>query len=144
MNKIILGKILFTMNNSKSLYSKKIEACANSLGLTKSEADILLFFGNNPKYTNACDAVVQRKFSKAYVSKALSSLYNKKLISITSNEKDKRYQQISLTESSNKTLKELQKCQEEYFSSLTSGISKEDFNIFLKVIKKIMDNYSKQ
>ena len=142
MNKITFGKILYTINNSKSLYSKKIEECSISIGLTKPEADVLLFFGNNPRFTNACDAVEQRKFSKAYVSKAISLLLKKELITITSNEKDKRYQQIALTKSSKKYLTKLQKCQEEYISSLLNGISKEDFNIFLKVIEKIIENYS--
>ena len=144
MNNQIFRKLLYLSNKFHNFYSDEITSCANSCGISKAEADVLLFFGNNPQFTNACDAVNYRRFSKAYVSKALSSLSKRNYIKITENSSDRRYQQISINDCARKTLKKLQDCQMSYINSLKAGISDEDFNTFIKVIDKITDNYLNQ
>ena len=144
MNNEVFKKLLYLSSKSQDLYSKKISSCASSCGISKAEADVLLFFGNNPEFTNACDAVNYRRFSKAYVSKALSLLAQRSFITITVNSADKRYQQISINSSAKKTLKRLQDCQISYINSIKSGISDNEFNTFVKVIDKIVDNYFNQ
>ena len=143
MSNPILKKLLYLSGNSKSVYSEQMSKCAELCGISKAEADILLFFGNNPEYTNACDAVNYRKFSKAYVSKALSSLSHRNFITITADSNDRRYQQISINSCAQKTLKALQRCQINYINALKKGISDDDFSTFIKVIDKITDNYLK-
>lgn len=134
------GKMLYFMTNCRTIYSERLSKCASSCGITKPEADILLFFGNNPQFTNACDAVNYRKFSKAYVSKALYSLSKRNFITITENSADRRYQQIAINDCAKKVLKKLQACQLDYISTLKSGITDEEFNTFIKVVEKIVDN----
>ena len=107
INKPFLEKFIYLSNNSRNLYSDTIANCAKSCGITKPEADLLLFFGNNPKFTNAVDAVNYRKFSKAYVSKALSSLSKRNYITIEENKIDRRYQQITINDCAKKILKKL-------------------------------------
>ena len=144
MNNQIFRKLLYLSSKFHNFYSDEIGACASSCGISRAEADVLLFFGNNPQFTNACDAVNYRRFSKAYVSKALSSLSKRNYIKITENSSDSRYQQISINDCARKTLKKLQDCQMSYINSLKAGISDEDFNTFIKVIDKITDNYLNQ
>ena len=141
MNNQIFRKLLYLSSKFHNLYSDVIGSCANSCGISRAEADVLLFFGNNPQFTNACDAVNYRRFSKAYVSKALSSLSKRNFITITANSNDRRYQQISINDCAKQTLEKLQDCQMDYINSLKTGISDEDFKTFIKVIDKIADNY---
>ena len=144
INKTFLEKFILLSNNSRNLYADTISDCAKQCGITKPEADLLLFFGNNPNFTNACDAVNYRKFSKSYVSKALSSLSKRNFITIKEDLKDRRYQQIKINYCAEKVLKKLQECQSEFFKKMRNGISDEEFTIFLHVIEKITDNYLKE
>lgn len=141
MNNNLFSELLYLSNNSRDLYSDTIASCATSCGITKPEADLLLFFGNNPQFNNACDAVHYRKFSKAYVSKALSSLSKRNFITITEDSKDRRYQKIRVNDCAMTTLKALQECQRNYINSMRDGISDEELTIFLSVIKRIANNF---
>lgn len=144
MTNTTFRKLLYLAGSSRNFYEEQISTCASSCGISKSEADILLFFGNNPEFTNACDAVNYRRFSKAYVSKALSSLSKKNLITISTNSNDRRYQQITVNDSAKDILQKLQACQHSFINSLKVGIPKEDFSTFIRVIDKITDNYLNQ
>ena len=88
------SKILFYIKMSKELYDIMIEEEAKKCGITKQEAHVLLFFSNNPNFSNATDVVCYRGFSKAYVSKAIKSLEERKFIKIVNSDIDKRYQHI--------------------------------------------------
>lgn len=55
-------------------YDSYLSAAARRIGLTKPEADILLFLANNPQFHTARDVVALRGFSKTYVSKAVDLL----------------------------------------------------------------------
>ncbi len=140
MDNTLFSELLYLARNSRNSYSNAISSCAISCGITKPEADLLLFFGNNPQFTNACDAVNYRKFSKAYVSKALSSLSKRNFINISEDCKDRRYQKIKINNCSKETLKKLQECQRNYINSMKDGISDKDFKIFLSVIRRISNN----
>ena len=65
---------------------------ADKYNLSFAETDMLLVFSNNPNIINAKDVVNFSKVSKAYVSKSLNTLLEKKLISIQIDELDKRKQ----------------------------------------------------
>lgn len=143
INKPFFEKFIYLSNNSRNLYSDTIANCAKSCGITKPEADLLLFFGNNPKFTNAVDAVNYRKFSKAYVSKALSSLSKRNYITIEENKIDRRYQQITINDCAKKILK-ITRMPSKLFKKMRQGISDEEFSTFLHVIEKITDNYLKE
>lgn len=144
INKTFLEKFILLSNNSRNLYADTISDCAKQCGITKPEADLLLFFGNNPNFTNACDAVNYRKFSKSYVSKALSSLSKRKFITLKEDINDRRYQQIKINDCAKQILTKLQECQLTFFRKMKQGISDKDFTIFLHVIEKITDNYLKE
>lgn len=142
MNNTLFSELLYLANNSRDLYSDTIASCATSCGITKPEADLLLFFGNNPQFNNACDAVHYRNFSKAYVSKAVSSLSKRNFLTITEDSKDRRYQKIQLNDHAKGTLEVLQKCQRNYFNSIRDNISDEELESFINVVQKISNNFS--
>lgn len=134
------SKILFYIKMSKELYDIMIEEEAQKCGITKQEAHVLLFFSNNPNFSNATDVVCYRGFSKAYVSKAIKSLEERKFIKIVNSDIDKRYQHILINSIAYDIVDKLKKVQNEYFLLLKNGISDKDFLIHLKVIDKIAKN----
>lgn len=139
--KKLFRRFIYASAQSRNLFAEAISACATSCGITKPEADVLLFFANNPEFTNAVDAVNYRGFSKAYVSKALSLLQQRDFIAIETSPSDRRYQQITIKPKAQKSVKKLQKCQRDFFSSLKEGIPDDEFHTFLNVIDKMLDNY---
>ena len=83
MNNSDITKFLKTQKAIADSYTAAIESAAKRSGITKQEADVLVFFFNNPEYSLASDAVKMRGFSKAYASKAIEQLLNNGLIEIT-------------------------------------------------------------
>jgi len=134
------SKMLFWAKISRELYDSTIEKAARSCGISKKEADVLLFFYNNQGFANAKDAVIYRGFSKSYVSKALTLLAKRGFITVSDDSTDKRYQKIVICDRAKPVLAFLRKVQREYFSSIHEGISEEDFLTHIKVMEKMVKN----
>lgn len=135
-----VSELLYFFKKIKDEYDKKIEEAALEITLTKPEADLLLFLSNNPSYNTARDAVVYRGFSKAYVSKALNSLYKKNYISLKQDVVDKRYQHIFINENIINKVKILQNTQEKVFKEHTKNITEEEKKLFIEIINKMLKN----
>lgn len=133
-------KMLSFVRLFKDKYNSMIEMHAKECGISKQEADVLLFFGNNSNLNCAIDVVLYRGFSKAYVSKSINLLKQKKLITICNDNDDKRYQRITINDSARNILNDLKNAQNEFFSCLSEGISKEEFFIYANIIDKITNN----
>lgn len=135
-----VSELLYFFKKIKDEYDKKIEEAALEIALTKPEADLLLFLSNNPSYNTARDAVVYRGFSKAYVSKALNSLYKKNYISLKQDVVDKRYQHIFINENIINKVKILQNTQEKVFKEHTKNITEGEKKLFIEIINKMFKN----
>lgn len=138
-DKIEFSDVLKIIKLSADNYCKIIGDEARKLGLTKCEADVLLFFSNNPDCINAKDAVFNEKISKAYVSKAISLLLEKDYVTLSIDENDKRYQKILITDNASEYVEKLNYVQQCFFKTLKSGIELNDFLKFFEVLK-IMEN----
>ena len=134
------SKMLYFLKISRDYYERLIEEKAIECGISKQEADLLLFFSNNLEFDRACDAVNYRGFSKAYVSKALSLLSKRGFIEVCYDEFDKRYQRIVILDSANEIINELKGVQSRFYQCLHKGISKKDFETYLSVVDKIAQN----
>lgn len=135
-----ISDLLYFSKKARDNYDKKIEETAKEIGLTKQEADMLLFLVNNPKYNTARDAVNYRGFSKAYVSKALTLLYEKNYILLQKDVVDKRYQHVFIRDNAINKVKILQNTQEEVFNSYMKSITEEEKKIFSQIINKMIKN----
>ena len=136
MNKEVLNIMKITKYASEN-FDRIICAEAKKLGISKCEADVLLFFYENPEFNNAKDAVFKNHVSKAYVSKAISLLLKKNLINIYIDELDKRYQKIKINDKAIPIINSLINTQQKAIDYFIRDIEKEDFKIFLKVINSI-------
>lgn len=123
------------------LYDRRIEESAHRLGLTKPEADVLLFLANNPQHNTARDVVHYRGFSKTYVSRSVESLTRRELLTAVQSAADRRVQYLHLTERASLPVQMLRQTQKEFFHTLTEDLTDEELagmeRIFIKVNHKL-------
>lgn len=139
-----ITKFLKTQKAIADSYSAAIESAAKRSGITKQEADVLIFFFNNPDYTLASDAVKMRGFSKAYASKAIEQLLENGLIEISCDGEDRRMQRIKITGKGGIIAKSVSMAQQKYYESLIKELTPEERfilnNIFDKIYKTLSEN----
>lgn len=121
-------------------HNDNVKKVADKYNLSFAETDMLLVLSNNPNIINAKDVVNFSKVSKAYVSKSLNTLLEKKLISIQIDELDKRKQKIIINKNANNIVNDLKICEEKYLSNLTKNMKKDDVDMFIRLYQKIGNN----
>jgi len=134
-----MKEILKTSKYAIDTFNKKVSVIAQKYNINVGEATALLFFYDNPNYLNAKDFVCKENISKAYVSKIINSLLEKKLINITENA-DKRFQNIELNEKSINIIKILIDEREKFSSNILKNIDDKKLNIFFEVLEKVDKN----
>lgn len=121
-------------------HNMQILSVSKKYNLSFSEADMLLIFSNNPNVINAKDVVCLSNVSKAYVSKAINQLVDKKLITVCVDENDKRKQKVIVNDSAKDIVKELNKVENSYLNTIRKNISKESIDTLINVFYKVKDN----
>ncbi len=106
------------------LYSRKIGESASRYGVSKTEADILLFLCVIPVLTQP-ETLNIRGIAKSYVSKSIEILVQKQYLTTSVDRRDRRITHLRLTEEANAALTDLRKTQEEIFSLITQKIPEE-------------------
>ena len=141
MNKAGMTKFLKTQKAIAESYSEAMEFAAKRSGITKQEADVLVFFFNNPEYTLTCDAVKMRGFSNEYASKAIEQLLSNGLIEITCDGEDRRMQGIKITGKGGIIARSVSMAQQKYYEGLIKELTPEERiildNIFDKICKAL-------
>lgn len=144
MNNTEITKFLKTQKAIADSYSEAIESAAKRSGITRQEADVLVFFFNNPDYTLASDAVKMRGFSKSYASKAIEQLLSNGLIEIACDGEDRRMQRIKITGKGGIIAKSVSMAQQKFYEKLVSDLTPEERfildNIFNKIYKTLVNN----
>lgn len=144
MNKAGMTKFLKTQKAIAESYSETMEFAAKRSGITKQEADVLVFFFNNPEYTLACDVVKMRGFSNEYASKAIEQLLSNGLIEITCDGEDRRMQGIKITGKGGIIARSVSMAQQKYYEGLIKELTPEEHiildNIFDKICKALENN----
>ncbi len=135
---IILSK---KVHNS---FEEKVSTWAKEYSLSKIEAETLVFLYYFPEKNRACDITFQRGFSKGHISKAINSLLEKKLITISLDGTDRRYQHIIIKDNAKSFIEGINALRKDYFLSLKEGLTDEEIETLLKIIRKITQNMQKK
>lgn len=129
------------------LYTRKIGESASRYGISKTEADILLFLCNNPGFDTARDIVHIRGIAKSYASRSIEILARKHYLTTFADPKDRRITHLRLTEESGTALADLKKTQEEIFTLITQNIPekrKKEVNLaFCQITENIKEALKK-
>ena len=134
------GKYIRIQSYSNEIYEKIIEEEAAACGLSKPEADVLLFFANNPEFHSAVEAARFRGVSKAYVSKALVHLADKEFITARVDENDRRFQKIFVTDKAAGAVSRLQDAQQRFAKVLTRHLTADEKRTLLEMLPILLDN----
>ena len=115
--------LLFWQRMGKRYKNMEVEVCARH-GITRMEADILLFLANNPAYDTAKDIVAVRMIAKSHVSASVESLIAKGLITGTPDAQDKRRIHLRPLPAAEPILADAHAMQRAFFERLFLHISK--------------------
>lgn len=118
-------------------YDACIAASAQRTGLTKAEADVMLFLANNPQYNAARDVVRYRGFSKTYVSRAVEQLVERGLLLVEPSPADRRLQNLRLTAAAVEPVRRLRRAQLEFFGRLTEDLPPDDVAAAERLLRRI-------
>ncbi|MCI8524922.1 MAG: MarR family transcriptional regulator [Oscillospiraceae bacterium] len=121
-------------------YDRVLTAAAQASGLTKPEADVLLFLANNPQFRTARDVAAYRGFSKTYVSKSLERLTRRGLVTARTDPADRRVLNLTLTDAAAGPVRQLQSAQRAFFQRLTDGIPRSDAGVLRRMMARVQEN----
>jgi MarR family transcriptional regulator for hemolysin len=131
------------MASARKSYSKLLDPVCQAWKLTRNELDIILFLYNNPEYDRAADIVSHRGIAKSHVSLSVTSLEEKGLLRRRFSEQDRRTAHLELQEPGRVIALQAKEKQMQYFSAIYEGISRDEFEIWRNITKKVWDNLKK-
>lgn len=118
-------------------YDACMAAAAERVGLTKAEADVILFLSNNPQYHTARDVVRHRGFSKTYVSRAVERLVVRGILVVEPSTVDRRIQILRLTADAAEPVRRLRRAQLDFFARLTDDLPPDDVIAARRLLHRI-------
>lgn len=122
-------------------YKKYACKALKGYGLTPAEIDIITFLVNQPpEVDTAKDIVKRRGLSKALVSKSIGSLVDKKLISLSLDEKDRRIVHLRLTSDADEIIGIVQESKKIFYMEMTKNIKDTHMKIFKNVNIALLEN----
>lgn len=125
------------------IIKKDRQACMKSVAeyaLAPNEIDVLMYLSNNPSFNTAKDICNYRGISKSLVCHSVDTLCNRGYITIKQDEKDRRIDRLTLSESSMPIVEKLNKARKAFYASLYQGLSKEDIKVFQSVLETMIKN----
>ncbi|MDD3242456.1 MAG: MarR family transcriptional regulator [Eubacteriales bacterium] len=135
-----IGGYITATRRTRALYEKMAEKTASALGITKPEADVILFLVNNPGLDTATDVVAYRGVSKGYVSKAVELLVGKGLLAVQPDAHDRRVQRMTLQKDAAPLVEALHAMQDSFFAQLCRGISRQELEAYWATQQKMLKN----
>lgn len=139
-----ITEFLIIGNKLQKRYKNKLSAAIKETNISLIEAEILLFLQNNPTLNTATDIVEYRGFLKSAVSKSVESLIQKGYLKRVPEQSDRRKIHLVITEQTEQIIIKLVKIQRECITLLLKGISKEELEIYMKVVKQFSNNLEEQ
>ena len=138
-NDTLVTSIIKSTRRVRDQYDAAISRAAHKCGITRPEADVLLFLYNNPTLNTARDIVYYRGFSKAYVSKAVDPLIRQGMINMTTDPSDRRRQLLSISGGA-EIAEKLRAAQAEFMRVITEGIPQSELDCFMTVNEAMCKN----
>lgn len=138
-NGTLVTSIIKSTRRVRDQYDAAISRAAHQCGITRPEADVLLFLYNNPTLNTARDIVYYRGFSKAYVSKAVDPLIRQGMIDMTTDPSDRRRQLLSISGGA-EIAEKLRAAQAEFMRVITEGIPQSELDCFMAVNEAMCKN----
>ena len=135
-----INSMLRFQRKAAAAYDACIAEASSKVGLSKPEADVLLFLANNPSCSTARDAAKYRGFSKTYVSRAVERLIARGFLRSEPHPTDGRVLLLHMTGDASQTVRQLQMAQMSFFDRLFVDITSEDRLRVMQLCAKLEEN----
>lgn len=122
-------------------YKDYMEKSLQEFQLTPAEIDVLTFLINNmDKDVTATEISLHRGISKGLVSRAVNMLLNRNIIEVKENPDDARSVYLKILKEEDNLILKVKEKNEIFKSQLIKDIDMTDFDLFLKLNNKILEN----
>lgn len=135
----MVKEMCYKLNRSSMLYKRLMSKHLDRLNITYSQLMVLRVVSQEPGVT-AKEILLQMDTDKATLSGVLARLERDNYIYRVKNEKDKRIQNIFVSEGSDKLCTEVTVIERACINDLVEGISKEEAENFLNVLDRFIEN----
>ena len=124
----------------KSAYHNKCLSIIEKFDISYIDFALIMFFANNKDKTTAKEFCERRDFKANVVSLHVDKLAKEGYLERECHSTDRRKINLSITNKCDKIIKEGHKMQNEFFSKIVNGLSKEELDAFRKSMITILDN----
>lgn len=121
-------------------YRHAMKPLAVKYKISPSMIAILMFLGNNPQCKHSKDIVEFRGIKANLVSMSLEKMEKEGYVTLQINPKDRREKTIQLTDRAMMIFLEGKQLQSEFFRKIFKGVSEEEIDVFMKVVRQIDEN----
>jgi len=135
----MVKEMCYKLNRSSMLYKRLMSKHLDRLNITYSQLMVLRVANQEPGIT-AKEILMQMDTDKATLSGVLARLERDNYIYRVKNEKDKRIQNIFVSEGSEKLCTEVSIIEKACISDLIKGISEEEAENFLAILDRFIEN----
>ena len=125
---------------SKKLYEKHCYEADKKYGLTINEGEVLLSIYLRGGESTARDIVEQNWISKSQISKSVERLTAMGFITQKTDEKDRRFVRLRLTDNADVVIADLEKATSIFLEKMFEGLNEEEILQFNHLIEKVADN----
>lgn len=134
-------EIGFYLKKIFQIMEKNLNKDLESIELTSMQAHVLIYLYKNKKnIINQRDIEREFELTNPTVNGILNRLENKGFIKRVVSLNDARNKEIKITDKSISLIAEMKKKAKNMENKMTSGITKEELDIFYQVIKKMFNN----
>ncbi len=135
----MVKEMCYKLNRSSMLYKRLMSKHLDRLNITYSQLMVLRVASQEPGIT-AKEILMQMDTDKATLSGVLARLERDNYIYRVKNEKDKRIQNIFVSEGSEKLCTEVSIIEKACISDLIKGITDEEAENFIAILDRFIEN----
>ena len=135
----MVKEMCYKLNKSSMLYKRLMSRHLERLNITYSQLMVLRVANQEPGIT-AKEILMQMDTDKATLSGVLARLERDNYIYRVKNDKDKRIQNIFVSDGSQKLCTEVSVIEKACMSNLIKGITEEEAENFLAILDRFIEN----
>lgn len=127
----------------KKLYERHCQELMKKYDLRIADIDVLYYVTHSGGKNMAKD-IADEGMSKANVSKSVEHLHQKGLVALCADREDRRCVHIEPTEGAKDIIIEVERIRKNMGNHLSEGISQEERETVVRVMRKLCDNMSQE
>ncbi|MCD8216466.1 MAG: MarR family winged helix-turn-helix transcriptional regulator [Clostridiales bacterium] len=124
----------------KYLLGQQMDSLCKKYHLRMADIEVLFYLKNNPEENTASDIQKSLHINKGYVSQIVKGLSEKGYLTVTTDEKDRRYMYYTVTDKTYEITDAHQKIWDTLGARIFKDISPEDREVFDRVTVTVCNN----